>query len=124
MKFNDASKEAQLVLMTCAFAGVIESLTENKSSDEAQKILVAALQRVGLTEDEFGRILNDVEGTIADEVAIITQTAEIEQMDRYDAEAQADVANIDDDETDEDGWQNLHEDRVCLVCKHEYCKCE
>lgn len=118
MNFNEVSKEAQVALMSSALAGVIEAFTR-EDGDEGRKILVLALKQVGLTVDEFGALISDLSPEVELEIVSVMEAADAEPDEDEDDEEPAD----DDSDTDADGWQNLHEDRVCLVCNHESCIC-
>ncbi|QZE59559.1 hypothetical protein MPK66_gp315 [Erwinia phage pEa_SNUABM_2] len=131
MKFNDVSTKAQVVLMASAFGGAVEVLSRSMD-DEGRKFLEVALQRVGLTVGEFQTLINDLDDPTSREIVAVMETAQAEDSER-DAEAQRqrladeeddeDEEAADDSDTDADGWQDLHEDRICLICNREYCVC-
>lgn len=119
MKFKDVSHEAQLALLSGAIAGLIEVFTKDQS-DEGREVLNLTLKQIGLTESEYGSLLSDLSPGVEREMLSVMSTAnEVEDEDEDEDEDPEDA-----DDSNADGWENLHEDRVCLVCNHEYCKCE
>ncbi|AWY08578.1 hypothetical protein HOT49_gp323 [Erwinia phage vB_EamM_Alexandra] len=122
MKFNDVSHKAQVVLMASAFGGVMEVLSRSMD-DEGRKFLEVALRRVGLTVEEFQALINDLDEPTGKEIIAVMETAQAEES-ACEAEDEDEEESADDDsDTDADGWQDLQEDRICLVCNHEYCVC-
>ncbi|QZE57853.1 hypothetical protein pEaSNUABM17_00307 [Erwinia phage pEa_SNUABM_17] len=85
MKFNDVSKDAQVILMGGALAGVIEVFGRDEE-DEGKKLIETALSQVGMTFDEFRVLMTEM-------------TPEVE------AEVEAMLGNRNEDgQTDENGW--------------------
>lgn len=133
MKFNEASKDAQVILMGGALAGVIEVFGRD-DEDEGKKLVETALSQIGLTFDEFCVLMTDMAPEVEVEVEAILAVHKAVRVadadDDFDDEA-LDTAeerpgNLNDDgRTDENGWQNLDEgeDEVCFSCHKEHCEC-
>jgi len=126
MKFNDVSKDAQVILMGAALAGVIEAFGRD-DEDEGKQLIETALRQVGLTFDEFRVLMTEIPPEVEAEVASV-QTVVADPDDDFDDE-QLDTmeerpGNLNDDgRTDENGWQDLDEDTVCQMCGKEHCEC-
>ena len=126
MKFNDVSKDAQVILMGAALAGVIEAFGRD-DEDEGKQLIETALRQVGLTFDEFRVLMTEIPPEVEAEVASV-QTVVADPDDDFDDE-QLDTmeerpGNLNDDgRTDENGWQDLDEDTVCQMCGEEHCEC-
>ena len=133
MKFNEASKDAQVILMGGALAGVIEVFGRDEE-DEGKKLIETALRQIGLTFDEFRVLMTDMVPEVEAEVeAIIDEHKAVRVADADDDFDDEDLdtaeerpGNLNDDgRTDENGWQNLDEgeDEVCFSCHKEHCEC-
>lgn len=133
MKFNEASKDAQVILMGGALAGVIEVFGRD-DEDEGKKLVETALSQIGLTFDEFCVLMTDMAPEVGVEVeAILAEHKAVrvaDPDDDFDDEVldtmEERPGNLNDDgRTDENGWQNLDEgeDEVCFSCHKEHCEC-
>lgn len=140
MKFNEASKDAQVILMGGALAGVIEVFGRD-DEDEGKKLIETALSQIGLTFDEFCVLMTDMAPEVEVEVEAIlavhkaVRVADADDDFEEDEEVEDDEdldtmeerpGNLNDDgRTDENGWQNLDEgeDEVCFSCHKEHCEC-
>ena len=150
MKFNEVSKDAQVILMGGALAGVVEVFGRD-DEDEGKHLIETALRQVGLTFDEFRTLMTEMSPEVEAEVASIQTIAadpdgdfeedpedfgtcpECDQR-VEDCDCEHDDENLDsmeerpgnlndDDQTDENGWQNLDEDGVCRNCHQQVCEC-
>lgn len=77
MKFANVSSDSKIALLAMALAGAIEATTASlpgKGKDELNIIL----HRIGLTEAEFGAILNDMPEEVALQVISVSDTACVE----------------------------------------------
>ncbi|QZE58194.1 hypothetical protein MPK70_gp318 [Erwinia phage pEa_SNUABM_33] len=133
MKFNEASKDAQVILMGGALAGVIEVFGRDEE-DEGKKLIETALSQIGLTFDEFCVLMTDmapeveveVEAILGEHKAVRVADADDDFDDEDLDTAEERPGNLNDDgRTDENGWQNLDEgeDEVCFSCHKEHCEC-
>lgn len=133
MKFNEASKDAQVILMGGALAGVIEVFGRD-DEDEGKKLIETALSQIGLTFDEFCVLMTDMAPEVEAEVeAMLGEHKAVRVADPDDDFDDGDLdtmeerpGNLNDDgRTDENGWQNLDEgeDEVCFSCHKEHCEC-
>ena len=133
MKFNEASKDAQVILMGGALAGVIEVFGRD-DEDEGKKLIETALSQIGLTFDEFCVLMTDMAPEVEAEVeAMLGEHKAVRVADPDDDFDDEDLdtmeerpGNLNDDgRTDENGWQNLDEgeDEVCFSCHKEHCEC-
>lgn len=150
MKFTEASKEAQVILLGSALAGVIEVFGRD-ADDGGRKLLITALNQIGLTPDEFKALINNMTISVRAEVGAV-RVLEADPDDDFEEDAEdfgacAECArpvedcvcddedddletseqrpgNLNDDgRTDENGWQNLDEDGVCRNCHQQVCEC-
>lgn len=108
MKFNEASKDAQVILMGGALAGVIEVFGRDEE-DEGKKLIETALRQIGLTFDEFRVLMTDMVPEVEAEVeAILGEHKAVR------------AADPDDD------FEDPEDLGVCVECDHpvEDCVCE
>ncbi|QZE57525.1 hypothetical protein MPK71_gp316 [Erwinia phage pEa_SNUABM_1] len=114
MKFNDVSKDAQVILMGGALAGVVEVFGRD-DEDEGKQLIETALRQVGLTFDEFRTMMTEMPPEVEAEVASV-QTVAADPDDDFD-DQQLDTmeerpGNLDEDgRTDENGWQTLEDEQ-------------
>lgn len=108
MKFNDVSKDAQVILMGGALAGVIEVFGRDEE-DEGKKLIETALSQVGMTFDEFRVLMTEMTPEVE---------AEVEAM--LGAHEAVRAADPDDD------FEDPEDLGVCAECDHpvEDCVCE
>ena len=74
MKFNDVSKDAQVILMGGALAGVVEVFGRD-DDDEGKQLIETALRQVGLTFDEFRTLMTEMSPEVEAEVAAVQTIA-------------------------------------------------
>lgn len=77
MKYSDVSKDTQIALLACALGGCFEVLARS-SDDKGTELMEAALQRVGLTVDEFRVIVTNVDEHTAKELIAVMDKAQAE----------------------------------------------
>lgn len=74
MRFNDVSKDAQVILMGGALAGVVEVFGRD-DEDEGKQLIETALRQVGLTFDEFRTLMTEMSPEVEAEVASVQTIA-------------------------------------------------
>lgn len=107
MKFLETRKETQVVLMAGALAGVIEAFGRD-DEDEGKKLIVTALHQVGLTFDEFRKMMTEVSPEVEAEINAVTDAVLDSDIDFDDpqpvccSECDSPVDDCDCEQEDED----------------------
>ncbi|UAW53427.1 hypothetical protein pEaSNUABM30_00309 [Erwinia phage pEa_SNUABM_30] len=107
MKFLETRKETQVVLMAGALAGVIEAFGRD-DEDEGKKLIVTALHQVGLTFDEFRKMMTEVSPEVEAEINAVTDAVIDSDIDFDDpqpvccSECDSPVGDCDCEQEDED----------------------
>lgn len=81
MKFANVSSDSKIALLAMALAGAIEAATA-ALPDGGKRELNIILQRIGLTEAEFGKILNDMPVEVAHQVIAVSDFAVLESQNK------------------------------------------
>lgn len=98
MKFNDVSKDAQVILMGGALAAVVETYGRDEE-DEGKKLIETALRQVGLTFDEFRTLMTDYSPEVGAEVASVHAVRVADPDDDFDEDSiEDDYAHLSDDD--------------------------
>lgn len=121
MKFNDVSKDAQVILMGAALASVVEVFCRDEE-DKGKKLIETALRHVGLTFEEFRILMADYSPEVGAEVESI-QTVAADSDDDFEEDEDVEICDECDHPIDdcvcghdvEDDYAHLSDDDLYKI---------
>lgn len=108
-RFTAVSKDAQIVLLSCALAGTLNILGR-EHQDGGKQVFEFTLAKIGLAPDEFKFILDQMSSDVEEEVRSVTGLPDEDEDTSSDLDTMEDSPNkgeYDTSRMNKDGWEDL-----------------